>query len=539
MVKRFLILTVALVLQYASVIHAAEPDSATRATDAILAKLKIDLESVQNRACIPGMSVAVIHKGKLIFAEGYGKRNQKDPFTPETRSILGSVTKAFTATAIGELVAEGKMDWDTTPVNTYLPEFKTHDPILTSQLTIQDLLSHRTNMPDVDDVWFWGNETRLELIKRMRHAEVKPKMPAVVNYNNAMYAVAGEAAARVAGVPFEKLVRDKIFRPLGLSQTGFSMAEMSENSNFAVPFSADSYEDAKAGRFTELPLDNAIQKVAAAGDIFSSALDLARWGHAIMKGGVLNGKQVLSKEGIEATLSAHTIYSPAERDPDFALSAQYGMGWVLNSYKGHNLYEHGGRSVGYTTNLALFPNDELVVAILTNAPCTALPRVTSLHIADELLRLPKSHDWLNVNATADTELCFALEEEMNKGTFPERVANKPPAHDPIDYAGEYDNPGFGTATVRLEGGKLHITFGAFLGSLTPYHFDSFTTVFQHPGVRIGQLVTFSTGPDGKVCGATFAVMSDEARYFEKKQAKPEPVVAQYYPSSHKQTVMKG
>lgn len=196
-------------------------------------------------------------------------------------------------------------------------------------------------MPDVDDVWFWSNETRLELIKRMRHAEVKPKMPAVVNYNNAMYAVAGEAAARVAGVPFEKLVRDKIFRPLGLSHTGFSMTEMSENSNFAVPFSANSYEDAKAGRFTELPLDNAVQKVAAAGDIFSSALDLARWGHVIMKGGVLNGKQVLSKEGIEATLSAHTINSPAERDTDFALSVQYGMGWALNSYKGHNFYVHG------------------------------------------------------------------------------------------------------------------------------------------------------------------------------------------------------
>jgi CubicO group peptidase (beta-lactamase class C family) len=196
------------------------------------------------------------------------------------------------------------------------------------------------NFPNLDFCWFWGNETRLELIKRMRYVAVEPKMPANVNYNNAMYAVAGEAAARVAGVPFEKLVRDKIFRPLGLSNTGFSMTDMSESSNFAVPFLADSYEDATAGRFTELPLDNAIQKTAAAGDIYSSALDLSRWGQVIMKGGNQNGKQVLSKEGIEATLSAHTILVPAIHDPEFPLSLQYGMGWALNSYKGNNFYEH-------------------------------------------------------------------------------------------------------------------------------------------------------------------------------------------------------
>ncbi|KAG0028078.1 hypothetical protein BGZ82_008628 [Podila clonocystis] len=426
------------------------------------------------------MSVAVIHKGKLIFAEGFGKRNQKDPFTPETRSILASVSKAFTATAIGELVAEGKMDWDTTPVNTYLPEFVTHDPVLTSQLTIQDLLSHRNNFPSLDSIWFWGNETRPELIKRMRHLEVKLKMPAVVNYNNALYAVAGEAAARVAGVPFEKVVRDKIFRPLGLSNTGFSMPEMSEGSNFAVPFLRDSYEDAKGGRFTELPLDNAIQKVAAAGDVYSSALDLARWGQAIMK---------------------------------------------------------GGSSFGYITNLALFPNEELVVVHLTNADVTTLPQVTAFHIADELLGLPKSRDWLN-NATASTKLCFARQDQTIKGDFPERVANKPAAHDMIDYAGEYDNPGFGAGTVRLEGGQLHITFAAFEGVLTHYHFVSFTTVFHHPGVRMGQLVTFSTGPGGKVSGTKFASF-DEAHYFEKKKrAKPEPVIVQRYSTSYKQTVMK-
>ncbi|KAF9205317.1 hypothetical protein BGZ59_000542 [Podila verticillata] len=316
---------------------------------------------------------------------------------------------------------------------------------------------------------------------------------------------------------------------------------MSESSNFAVPFLADSYKDAVAGRFTELPLDNAIQKAAAAGDIYSSALDLARWGHVIMKGGVQNGKQVLSKEGIKATLSAHTIFDPAIHDPEFALSLQYGMGWMLNSYKGNNYYEHSGRSFGYRTNLALFPDAELVVAHLTNADLTALPRYASYHVADELLGLRKTHDWLNVNATAKTEFIFTAQEESIKGTFPERVLNKPPAHELVEYTGEYDHPGFGTATIRLEGDQLHMTVAAFKGMLAHYHFDSFTTVFKHPGFNIGQLVTFSTGPDGNVSGATFAIFDDVAHSFEKKKrAKPEvePVVAQQqFSSRYQQTVM--
>lgn len=169
---------------------------------------------------------------------------------------------------------------------------------------------------------------------------VSSKMRATSNYNNVMYCVAGEAAANVAGVPFEQLVRDKIFRPLGFSSMGFSMGDMSKSPNYAVPFLSETYEDAVAGRFIELPLDGAAEKVAAAGDLYSNVLDLARWGQVVMNEGVQNGRQVLSKEGVTMTLTGHTIYDPKIRDPDMALSSLYGMGWGLYSYKGHNRYSH-------------------------------------------------------------------------------------------------------------------------------------------------------------------------------------------------------
>ncbi|KAG0360990.1 hypothetical protein BG005_009450 [Podila minutissima] len=505
MVKRIFLLTVALVLQYASVTQAAESDSTPRGnTTAILAQLRADMELARNQTGIPGMGVAIIHKGKLIFAEGFGKRNKKDPFTPETRSMLGSLTKAFTATAIGELVAEGKLDWDTTPVNTYLPEFETIDPLVTSQLTLKDLLSHRTNFPPLDFSWLWGTEDVRNLIKRIRYVEIKSKLGVLTNYNNIMYCVAGEAAAKVAGIPFTKLVRNKVLKPLGLSNTGFSMSEMAKKPNFAVPFQAASYEDAVAGRFTELPLDGASDLSTAAGDMYASVLDLARWGQAVLSEGMVDGKQVLSKANIAATLTSQTVYAGYVRHPDLAPSTQYGMGWVLNQYKGNNIFEHGGHHFGYVTNLALFPNAELVVAHVTNAGTTGLPMYLAYHVADQLLGLPKSIDWLNVNAILASKNMWAWEKAREKGIFPPRVPNKPPTHELSGYVGEYLHSGHGTATVSLEDNQLHISLAAFKGVLTHYHYDSFTTVFEHSALKMGELITFSIGTDGSVSGVSFS-----------------------------------
>ncbi|KAF9314024.1 hypothetical protein BG003_004591 [Podila horticola] len=331
-----------------------------------------------------------------------------------------------------------------------------------------------------------------------------------------MYTVAGEAAANAAGVSFEQLVRNKIFTPLGLSSMGFTKREMCKSPNHALPFTAASYEDAIAGRFIELdPLDDAVEKRTAAGDMYSNVLDLARWGQVVMRGGELNGMQVLSKEGIQATLSAHNIVDPANRDPDFGLSIQYGMGWMLNSYRGNNVYEHSGSSHGYITNLALFPNADLVIAHLTNAQLTALPRRAAFHIADEILGLRKTRDWMTETSIQFTKDMYSLTDKMAQGSFPERVPNKPPAHALTEYAGEYDHLGFGTVTVRLERGQLHIAFAAFKGELAHYHFEAFTTVFEHTPQKMGRLITFSTGPDGKVSGVTFAALEDEEYYYGK------------------------
>ncbi|KAF9293181.1 hypothetical protein BGZ74_011828 [Mortierella antarctica] len=150
-------------------------------------------------------------------------------------------------------------------------------------------------------------------------------------------------------------------------------------------------------------LDDAVEKSAAAGDMYSNVVDLARWGQVVMKGGTLNGKQVLNKERIEVTLTAHTIYKPANSDLNFGLLIQYSM---------------GGGSYGYVTNIALFPSADLVIACLTNVELTALPRRTSFHIADEILGLRKTRDWMTEVSIEMNKNVYAQMEAMAKGISP-------------------------------------------------------------------------------------------------------------------------
>lgn len=189
--------------------------------------------------------------------------------------------------------------------------------------------------------------------------------------------------------------------------------------------------------------------------------------------------------------------------------------------------------------MAIFPNAELVVAVLTNSDLTALPTYVKLQVADEILGLRKSHDWLTLDAIAVTAALYNVMDDMSKGNFPKRVPNKPPAHDLDEYAGEYSHPGFGTVAVRLEEDELHVSYEAFKGVLTHYHFESFTTVLRHvPVLSMGELLTFQTGADGRVSGLSIESMDPQA-HFAKREVKYSQAtqLSPEYHARHSQTVM--
>ncbi|OAQ30797.1 beta-lactamase/transpeptidase-like protein [Linnemannia elongata AG-77] len=504
----------------------AEPTSlkaTTKTKDSLPADFSSILEDARIKNCIQGMGVAVLYKGELIFADGFGKRNDEDPFTKDTLMPIGSVTKSFTAIAIGELVAEGKMDWDTTPVNTYLPEFELKDPVLTSQLTLVDLLSHRTNLPNVFMRWFKSKESRIELIKYLRYADQPSKLTSTLNYSNTMYAVAGEAGARVAGVSYEELVKTKVFEPLGLTNSGFSQSALKQFSNYALPYDAASFEDAKKGNFIRGELDEDYLTDAPAGDIYSNVLDLVRYGRAVLKGGEVDGKQVLNKENVAEAWTGRTFSLATRRTPDFAPVQGYGLGWAIDAYKGHAKYSHNGLISGYRSSLDIYPDLDLVVAAQANVNKTVLTDNLSHYILDELLDLPRTQDWLFDVSPTKTERTYTMSEKALRGDFPEKIANRPPAHSLKEYAGEYTNLAQGDVSIVYEEREdaLYFKQAAFFDSrMEHHHFELFTVVLRMSAFGSAVGVKFETGADGKVAAFTLVGPEYMDAVFKRKVAVP-------------------
>ncbi|GJJ75563.1 D-alanyl-D-alanine carboxypeptidase [Entomortierella parvispora] len=465
---------------------------------------------------VPGMSVAVMHKGKVIFAEGFGQRNKNgDPVTAETLMPIGSMTKAMTAAMIGELVAEGKLDWDKTPVVEYVPEAR-FSPVLSEELTLSDYLSHRSGLPHDDTPWTNTTETRAQVFRRLKNFNLPTKLSTNLQYSNVGYAISGEAAANVAGVPYEQLVHDKIFRPLGLSHTGFSPVEMGKRPNHAMPFYSDSLKDAQAGIFHEGYLDRLIEFDSAAGDIYSNMDDLLKWGRTIMKYGEWDGEQILNRASVEQLLTARTIARGVRTLPELGPATTYSFGWFADSYKGQSVYYHGGNTLGFSSIIALFPESDLVIASLTNTYAAMYPNFVYYYLADEILNLPKTQDWTEA-ALAMTERVYNGTEEARKGNFPRRQKNTHPSHPLKEYVGVYTHPLFaGDVTLTLKDNHLIFHFTTFVSRMEHYHFDSFSFTFDVWSVKSAQLVTFLTGQDGKISGFEFEHI-DKMLIFEKKE----------------------
>ncbi|KAF9120496.1 hypothetical protein BGX30_003135 [Mortierella sp. GBA39] len=431
-----------------------------------------NIKRVMQRCGIPGMSVAVLHNSQLIFAEAFGKRNQTDPYTIETLQPIASMTKTFTAAAIGELVAEGKVDWDTTPISTYLPDFQLKDPVLTSQITFTDLLSEYSGLPDNLLRWHNSTKPRKELIKDLRHYDdTPPKLGANFKSNDVMYAVAGEAAAHVAGATsYEQLVLDKVIHPLGLANTGFSQSNMKRLSqNYALSHMAYSLDTAQKGERRIFPLDEKpYMALAAAEGVYSNVLDLVQWGKVIMDLGAVDGKQVLNRMSVEETLKAFTFDwndKPnywSEFDPIYS----YGFGWMRDSFCGQRYFSAFGSDIGYGSDVTFFPDHDLVIAMLANT--STFGHVNSFlpfSIATPMLNLSgvktikdeNGYDsWIEKGAIPLANEAYAGLELIGGGIFsPIAVADRNPlmfADDLKAYVGVYSHPFWGEFQITL-GGK--------------------------------------------------------------------------------------
>ncbi|KAF9096033.1 hypothetical protein BGX29_008769, partial [Mortierella sp. GBA35] len=350
-------------------------------------------------------------------------------------------------------------------------------------------------------------------------------------------------------VSYEKLVETKILEPLGLTNTGFSQSAMKHFPNYALPYDADSFEDALKGNFIQGEPDKVPLSVAAAGDLYSNVLDMARWGRIVLKGGEVDGKQILNKEkNIDETLTGRTFMTGARRTPDFAPVLAYSLGWGIDAYKGHTFYLHGGGISAYRSYIAVYPDLDLVVSVLSNVSIAGIIGYISYHVVDELLGLPKTQDWLFDKTIKATKAAYKMQESAIKGPLPKRIENKPHVHALQEYVGEYTEGTYGDVSISLheeeedatntdadhqQGQKekkqvLYFKYGGFHNKMEHYHFETFKVVLKVFAIVDGAGVNFQTGSDGKVVGFVW-VESD----FEGSESKDKDTAVKI-----KQTVFK-
>lgn len=378
-------------------------------------------------------------------------------------------------------------------------------------------------------------------------------MSPIVNYNNIIYAVAGEAGAKVAGMTYAELIKAKLLEPLGLKDSGLSLPEMEKLPNFARPYDAATFDDAKKGIYEKGYMDEIHMADAAAGDVFMNVLDLVKWGRVILKEGELDGKQVLNKASVQETLKPHNIMKAKARRPDFAPTTGYGLGWVLDSYKGHTIMSHGKRTLslslqllyegisssdynlthnlflllqiggsnpGYRSNLAFFPDDDLVVAHLANLQVTDLPSSLPFYIADGLLGLPKTEDWIHEFTLKKTQETYDIYAMIAKNDTPDRIEGKPHSHKLVDYTGEYTNPIYGKFTITLQedGSGLYMKMRTIESKLVHYHYESFKGFAHDFALKVNLLFNFQTGSEGSVDAIKIVLfMGDEPELFKKTE----------------------
>jgi len=266
------------------------PVQAEKLSDDQIAKLDSYIANTMKLGHIPGLALAVVKNDDVALVKGYGVRRVGSNLKVDGQTIfaIGSNTKSFTSLALAKLVDEGKINWDT-KIRDCLSEVSFADPYLASELTLRDLLCHRTGLPVKDLMWYGAPAGRSQLMHRMRYLEAVHGFRSHYEYNNLMYVVAGEALASVSGKSWETFVKDEIFSALAMNRSSTSIRDLSSDTNVAAPHTFEN------GKNVEIKYRN-IDNVAPAGAINSCAQDMAQWLRLQLGEGSYNGKQLISKD---------------------------------------------------------------------------------------------------------------------------------------------------------------------------------------------------------------------------------------------------
>jgi CubicO group peptidase (beta-lactamase class C family) len=452
---------------------------AAAAAQAPLADLDAYVHKAMAQWKVPGLAVAVVKDGKVVLARGYGVRELGKPERVDADTLfdIGSNTKAFTAAVLGTLVSAGKLKWDDLVVGR-VPGFRLDSPYVTEEITLRDLLSHRSGYCDPFPMWYTSDDTTGNIIERLRYQKPTFGFRAHFCYDNAMYMVASQFVPAVTGEPWDRYVAAQLFVPLGMTRTVSTAAAVAAASDVARPHGE---VDGKVQVIQPYWANN-MDVFGPVGGINSSASDMSHWLLMLLA----DGNKVLDPAIIR---DMETPQSLVQSDSDLQgwLHAQtpdtqfytYGLGFFLQDYEGHELVWHAGDIDGMASALALVPDEHLAVVALSNMNENRAPEGVVFEVLQSYLGLAHR----DVSAAL---YAFIHEEEVRAEAASRKLAaagragSKPPR--PLaDYTGTYSDPFYGTARIAQEGGHLVMRLGnpMFVGDLDDWNGDTFRVRWRY------------------------------------------------------------
>jgi CubicO group peptidase (beta-lactamase class C family) len=473
-----------------------------------------DLDAWVGRAMrtfeVPGLALAIVKDGAVVTAKGYGVRRLGDEARVDARTLFGiaSNTKIFTATSLGLLVDEGKIEWDA-PVIRYLPAFAMWDPFVTRELTVRDLLVHRSGLGlGAGDLLWWPPSTydRAEIARRLRFIPPATSFRSAYAYDNVLYLVAGRVIEAVSGQSWEDFVSTRILAKVGMRGTNVRHSAAAAGGNVAV---------------THARVDGTVRPIAPfdsdsvnpAGGINSSAEDMAKWMMVLLSGGRLaDGSRLFSADTARQLTQLVTPIPagdpPEELAPQRASFNGYALGLGVRDYRGHKVLLHTGGLPGYVSRVAMIPDIGAGVAVLTNQESSGGFDAIAFHVLDHFLGAA-AFDWIAAYKTVeDRAAAEASAAEAAAATA--RDADSRPSLPLAKYAGVYRDSWYGDVTIADEHGALVMRFShtpSLDGTLEPWQHDTFIARWRDRELRADAYVTFALNPDGSIDQAKLRAVS--------------------------------
>jgi len=477
---------------------------------------------------VPGVSLAVVKDGRVAVAKGYGIRKMGETAAVDARTLfgIGSNTKVFTAVALGLLVEEGTIEWDA-PVIRYLPWFQMWDPWVTREITVRDLLVHRSGLGlGAGDLLIWPETTfdRKEIARRLRYVKPATSFRSAYAYDNVLYVVAGEVVEAVSGSTWEEFVAERILKRVGMSGSTVRHVDAARSANVSGAYAR---VEGTVRAVTPYLNDNS----NPAGSINSSADDMAKWMLTLLAEGQLpDGSRLFSNDTWRQLTSVVTPIPTRDPPPELPALASnfrgYGLGLGLMDYRGRKMVNHTGGLPGFVSMVTLVPEAGIGVTVLTNQESDAALLAISRHIVDHYLGAPHT-DWLGglLSLRERTQKKQAAERQESEAS---RDAASKPSLPLESYAGTYVDDWYGDIEIAFAEGRLVMRFSrspTLVGDLEHWQHDTFVARWHERELRADAYVTFALGPDGSIEQARMAPVSKETDFsydFQDLLLRPKP-----------------